>query len=215
MSLFKFLQGVGDRLGILEPVPNPGNTSPVRVQTRTVTLQELTVEIRSNEIRSLAESPSEFAVTFERIYESAGIPSSPEGWTIDRLQQLVAADPFKNKPPEEVRKSVLDRLSAEGVSAESIVKDAIARDRALDSYESIMREQMQEKREACERRLLEIESRIEELMEEKGSLTEKLRADDEKWREWKNRKRAHERELAQAASYIVDHAVITEDDETT
>ncbi len=213
MSLFKFLQGIGDRLGILETVPNPSATPPVEIQTRTVTLQELTVEIKSNEIRDLADSPSELTVPFDKIYESAGIPSDPKGWTIDRLKQLVAAEPFNNKPPEEARKSVLDRLNAEGVSVESILKDAIARDRALDAFEAIVRERMKKQREACKRKLLEIESRIGSLMDEKNRLNEKLKADDEKWSEWKKRKRDRERELALAASYIVDHTVVTEIDE--
>jgi hypothetical protein len=209
MSFFKFLQGVGDRLGILETVPDPDALPTVRIQTRVVTLRELTSEIRSSELSILADSPAELAVPFEKIFETAGISSDPGDWTIDRLKQLVATEPFKNKPLEEVRRSVLDRLNAEGVPAERIVKDAMARDQALDAFEASVREKMQERVAACRRTLLEIESQIRSLNEEKAELEEKLRADEEKWREWKRNKRACERELASAASYIVDHPVIT------
>ena len=40
-----------------------------------------------------------------------------------------------------------------------------------------------------------------------------MKADEEKWREWKKHKRARERELASMVGYIVDHPVITSDEE--
>jgi hypothetical protein len=61
--------------------------------------------------------------------------------------------------------------------------------------------------------MLEIESQVKHLQEEKSRLEEKLKADEVKWREWKENKRACERELASAVSYIIDHPVITEDDD--
>ena len=211
MSIFKFLQGVGDKLGILETAP--GSTVPQRIQTRIVTLQELTIEIKSAEVQALAVSPVELAIPFEKIFETAGISSNPEEWTIDRLKQVVSSESFKDKPLEEVRKSVLGMLKAEGVPAEKIVKDAMARDHALDSFEAGMGEKMLDRANACKQRLLEIETQIKDLREESARLEEKLKTDEEQWREWRKNKRARERELASIASYIVDHPVITTDDE--
>jgi hypothetical protein len=48
---------------------------------------------------------------------------------------------------------------------------------------------------------------------ERGTLEESLKAEEDKWREWKKKKRANERELASLASYIVDRPVITMDEE--
>ncbi len=211
MSIFKFLQGVGDKLGILETAP--GGTVPQRIQTRIVTIQELTIEIKSAEVQALAGSPVELAIPFEKIFETAGIPSDPEEWTIDRLKQVVSSESFKDKPLEEIRKSVLGMLKAEGVPAEKIVKDAMARDHALDSFEASMSQKMLERTNTFKKRLLEIESQINDLREESAHLNENLKADEEQWREWRKSKRARERELASIASYIVDHPVITTDDE--
>ncbi len=213
MSFFKFLEGVGDRLGILETGSNPGATPHVRIQTRVVTLKELMIEIKSGEVRALADSPAELTVPFETIFETAGISSDPKEWTIDRLKQLIASELFQNKSREEVRRAVLDLLNAEGVPVEKVVKDAIARDQALDSFETHARKKMQERVDACKRRLLEIESQIKDFQQERAGLEERLKADEERWREWKKQKRACERELASAASYIVDHPVITTDDD--
>jgi hypothetical protein len=213
MDLVRFLQGIGDRLGILEAVPDKNAETATRIQTRTVTLQELSCEIKSAEMRTLADSQSEFEVPFDKIFETAGIPSAQADWTIERLRQTAAGEPFKNRTREEVRKSMLDLLHSEKVPVEQIVRDAIARDKALDAFEACMNEKMKRRSESGRRRMLEIESQIRDLQGEKSSLEEKLKADEAGWSEWKKRKRALERELASTASYIVDHPVVTTDEE--
>jgi hypothetical protein len=213
MSFVKFLQGIGDRLGILETISVSSPTEAVRIQTRIVTLQELAGEIRSGEVCALADSPAELGISFDEIFKTAGIASNPENWTIDRLKRLIAGAPFKNLAHEEIQKKVLDLLSSEGVSAEVIVKDAMARDQALDSFEACVSEKMRERREAYKKRSLEIELQINDLQAERARLGEQMERDEAAWREWKKLKRAHERELASLASYIIDHPVITTDDD--
>jgi hypothetical protein len=213
MSFVKFLQGIGDRLGILETISVSSPTEAVRIQTRIVTLQELAGEIRSGEVCALADSPAELGISFDEIFKTAGIASNPEDWTIDRLKRLIAGAPFKNLAHEEIQKKVLDLLSSEGVSAEVIVKDAMARDQALDSFEACVSEKMRERREAYKKRSLEIELQINDLQAERARLGEQMERDEAAWREWKKLKRAHERELASLASYIIDHPVITTDDD--
>ena len=213
MSFLRFLQGMGDRLGILEIASKPGSTPAARIQTRIVSLQELSTEIRSGEVRTLADSPAEFAVPFETIFEAAGISSKAEDWTIQRLKQAVFDATAGGKSREDVQKSVLELLNSEHVPVETIVKDAIARDQALDSFESRVGEKMRNRMEKCKNRLLEIEERIKNLQRESAKVGESLRNDEERWREWRRLKRAYERDLAAAASYIVDRQVITMDEE--
>jgi len=213
MSFFRLLQGIGDRLGILEPVSSPGRTAVVRVETKIVTLQELESEIKNGDVCSLAASPEELHIPFEKIFEAAGISTNPDDWTIGRLKQLVTEESFKGLSHEEAQKKVLELFGSEGVSAEEIVRDAIARDRALDSFESCVNEKMQARREGLKKRMREIETRIEDLQREKASVEVQLKIDEEQWNEWKKQKRAHERELAWLASYIVDHPVITSEDD--
>jgi septal ring factor EnvC (AmiA/AmiB activator) len=152
-------------------------------------------------------------IPFEKIFEAAGISSKPENWTIDRLKGVVENESFKQKPREEVQRRVLELLASEGVSTEMLIKDAIARDQALDSFQSRADEKMHERRQSCKNRLLEIEQQIKDLEAERGTLEESLKAEEDKWREWKKKKRANERELASLASYIVDRPVITMDEE--
>jgi hypothetical protein len=215
MSFIKFLQGIGDRLGILEAISVSNCADTARIQTRIVTLQELACEIRSREVCALADAPAEPGIPFDKIFETAGISSHPENWTIDRLKDLISSELFRDLPREEIQAKVLDVLQSEGVSTETIVKDAMARDRALDAYEARVSEKMQDRRDVTGERCREIELQIKSLQSELAGLQTQLAKDEEKWLEWRRRKRAHERELASAASYIVDHPVITTDDEVS
>jgi hypothetical protein len=213
MSLAKFLQGIGDRLGILETVSNPAATTPRRIQTRTVTIRELACEIKSAEVRDLAASPEEVAIPFEKIYEAAGITANDGDWTIGRLERLTAGELSKNKSREEIQEAVLEVLRSEGVPVETIVKDAIARDQALDSFETCAGDKMKNQINACKERLLEIEAQIRNLQQESVELGEKIKANEEHWRDWKKRKRACEREMAKAIGYIIDQPIVTTDDD--
>jgi hypothetical protein len=213
MSLFKFLQGIGGRIGILEAVNGPEITQEIIIQTRSVTLQELASEIKSQEVRALAESPSELSVPFETIFETAGISSNPNDWTIERLRQWIASEPLAGKPRDEVQKTILNQLNSEGVPIETIIKDAIARDQALDSFEACIRDKMKARSDWHRNRMLEIEAQINDLQQERLQLESKRGNDEMCWREWRKQKQMRERDLAAIASYIVDHPVITMDDE--
>lgn len=213
MSFIKLLKGIGDRLGILETVSTAGAPPGVRIQTRSVSLRELAIEIKSGGVQSLADAPAELAVPFEKIFEAAGISPNPQNWTTERLKQAIAGETGRNKSREEVQESILALLESEGVPPEVIVKDAIARDQALDAYEGVVHEKLRSRAEACQKRLFAAEARIRELQDERRTLEKAMKDEEEKFNEWKRQKRARERELASIVSYIVDHKVITAEEE--
>jgi hypothetical protein len=212
MSFVKLLQGIGDRLGILEAVSVSEPQPSKRIQTRSISLKELTGEIKSAEIRALADSPAELSAPFDTIYEAAGIASNPQDWTIERLKQMVEREGLRGMSRADVQRAVLERLNAEGVPAEKLVQDAIARDKALDSYEAFVGEKMKARMDTENRKRIEIELKIKDLEEECKILKSALESDESNWREWKKQKRMRERELATLVSYVVDHSVITLDD---
>ncbi len=213
MKFMNFLQGIGDRFGILESVSTPDSVVAARIQTRIVSLQELAIEIRSVEVRALADSPAELATPFAKIFEAAGISSKPGDWTTERLKTVIQAETEKKKSRGEVQKAILDLLNSEGVSADIIVKDAIARDQALDAYEARVNQKLRERTQAVNKRLMEIEAQIKALRDESARISANLEADEIRWREWKKEKRAQEHELASVAGYLVDHPVVTTDEE--
>jgi hypothetical protein len=213
MPFLKLLQGIGDKLGILESVSSAESVPVARIQTRAVSLRELTTEIRSAEVKALADSRSELSIQFEEIFTAAGISGNAEDWTIEKLGQVIASESGKEKSREAVQKSVLDFLYAKGVSTEILIKDAIARDQALDAFEARVSEKIRQRNEECGLKISEMEARIDSLRSEMARLHENLNTDNEKWRVWKRKKRFLEREMASAAGYIVDHPVVTTDEE--
>lgn len=213
MGFFRFIRVIGDRIGILETVCKPGSKNVTVIRTRTVTLSELEVEVRSPEVRALAESPSEVAVPLEKIFETAGIAPNPLGWSVDKLKELIQSEPFKGKPKGEIQKSVLEAMNSAGVTAGDIVKDAVARDRALDAYEESGGNRIRERVAACKKRQEEIESGIEKLHRESAALKETMQAEEQRWQEWRRKKRAYEKDLAATIGYIVDKPSITTDDD--
>jgi hypothetical protein len=213
MSFFKFLQGIGGRLGVLEAVACPETKTEIRIQTRMVTLKELECEIESQAVCMLAKSPEELSMPFESIFKTAGVSSKPEDWTIERLRQMIASEPLAGKPREELQEILLRQLLAEGVLIENIIKDAVARDHALDSFEACMSGKMNDLRDWCNDQLAEIEKHIQDLQQKRQQLEDQMAKDEQAWKEWRKRKHECERGMASAASYIVDRPVITTDDE--
>jgi chromosome segregation ATPase len=213
MSFLKYFQVIGNRLRILEAVADSAAMPEIRIQTRTISLQELESEIGHRELHELAKSPAELSIPFEKIFETAGICATPHEWTIERLRQWIASEPLTDMPREEVQKTILNQLSSEGAPIEAIIKDAVARDQALDSFEARMSEKLKDRRDSCRKRMIEIEAQIKALQQESMQLDDRMGNDEKAWREWKKQKREHERDLAFIASYIVDHPVITIDDD--
>jgi predicted nucleic acid-binding Zn-ribbon protein len=213
MRLMEMLESLGDRLGILEKAAGSVSPAGSKIQTRSVTLEELKSEIRSEEVQALADLPAELAIPFDKIMETAGIGPGPRGWTIERLRTLLLTDAFKNLKREEAQKQILGALSLDKVTAEDLVKDAVARDRAIDAFERTARLKMENRMAARERQIADLEAKITELGKETTRLKEQASADQARWREWRVKKRALEKDLAWTVAYLIDGPVITTDDD--
>jgi hypothetical protein len=200
MDLLLMLRMLGDRLGIIElPSDRPAPAAPVKIQTRAITLAELETNIQMTEVRELAGLTPELAVPFEDIFKAAGIQGTSSGWTVERLQQLLNTDPIRAMDRAAAQQEVLRILAAEKVDAADIVKDAVSRDQALDAYEDSAFKKKAE--------------RIRLLEDQRQRLSREIADEEERWREWRDRKRQRERELAQAVGYLIDRPVISIDDE--
>jgi chromosome segregation ATPase len=211
MSLVDFLQTMGGRLGILEAPAAAGPGEPRKVVTRTVTLEELKSEIRSAEVRALADQPAELALPYERIFEAAGVARPAGAWNLAKLRDMLRTDPYRSRKREAAQRSLLEALGSEKASPEELVREAIAQDQALDQFEAFARRKTADRAALAERRKAEIDARIRDLQAERARLDESIRIERERLEEWLGRKRAYERELASAVGYLTDKAVITTD----
>jgi hypothetical protein len=213
MGFLDMVQSVGGRLGIIEkPAARGAAGRPAKIRTRSVTLEQLKTEIHAEEIQALAEAPAELTVPFEKIFETAGLPRLPSGWSIDRFRELLETEPFKGKARETIQSRILEALSKDKVAAEDLVKDAVARDQALDAFEKFAERKMRDRLALHERELSEVEAKIAELHKESSRLRQLAEADGRSWGDWLKRKRAHERELARVVGHLIDRPVITTDE---
>jgi hypothetical protein len=196
MYLIDMLRKLGDRLGIIEMAPaSEKPQGPVKVQTRTVTLTELMTSIRITELRELAGMPAELSVPFEEVFKAAGIPVSPQRWTIERLEEFLKSEPIRRLGREQAQHETLRMLADRGVDSSDIVRDAIARDQALDAFEESI---AAKRHEWLAAKRMEIRQAEAEIASEEGA-----------WAEWKKQKRQREKDMAQAVSYLIDRPVIS------
>ena len=213
MNLIELLRAVGDRLGIVEMRPATSAAPSAKIQTRTISLKDLLTEIRQDEVRVLAELPAELSIPFEQIFATAGVKAAAHGWTVERLKQVLQTEAHQPKDRVEAQKAILNLLANENVSVEEVVKDAVARDQALDAFEVFVREKMERRIAARLRKRSELESRIRTLQEELDRLQGEAAQDEKQWRQWQHNKKAMEQELAWAVGYLIDRPVITTTDE--
>jgi len=192
MSFLDLLHTVGGRLGILETSPNTSAGECIKVVTRTVTLDELTSEIRSEKVRNLAELHTDLAISFDKIFEAAGIPAPVHGWNVDRLQSVLRADAYQKKDRAAAQLDLLTTLRSESVQSEELVREA-----------------------ECERQIITLDARIQALQSERARLGERTLVESEKLREWIRRKRAYERDLASAIGFLTERPVISTEETTS
>jgi len=212
MKLFEKLRQVGGRLGIVRVVAMEGQTPDAqlrKVTTRTVTLSDLAGEVRSEEVRALAELPAELSVPFPKVFEAAGIKPPAHGWTIERLTSLLHTEQFKAMERESMQKAVLGLLANDKAPVEDVVKDAVARDHSIDAYEGFVRKKMRERAAARERRVAETQAKIQELQQECSRLAEEAKVDREQWRRWLDGKIAFEKDMAWALGFLLDKPVVS------
>jgi len=200
MDLLGILRKFGDRVGIIELKPiSPHLDAPVKVQTRAVTLAELATKIHITKVGELADLPAELSVSFEDIFKAAGIHSTSTGWTVERLHEFLNSDAIRAMDRSAAQHEALRMLAAEKVDAADLVKDAVSRDQALDAYQDFISRKRQ--------------PRIRALEDQRRRLEQAIAAEEESWREWRQRKRQREREMAQAVGYLIDGPVISIDEE--
>src|SRR5262245_43352613 len=197
MNLLGMLRKLGDRLGIIEvsPSESPTTAAPVKIQTRSITLSELTMTIRVTDVRSLAESQAELLVSFDDVFKAAGITPPPGGWTIERLREFVNTEALRNLGHSEAQEQVARTLASEKVDPAAVVRDAISRDQALDAFaDSVFRKR---------------QHWVEERKREIRNIEQQISHEEKEWKEWRRRKRKWEQDMAGAVQYLIDRQVIS------
>jgi len=213
MGLKDRLRKLGGKLGVLQvitqPEPAPSAPDKSKIATRSVTLDDLIGELRQSEVRALSELPAELSVPFEKVFETAGIRSQPQSWTVDRLTKLLRSDGYKKLDRAAAQKVLAGLIAAESASVEDVVRDAVARDNAIDAFETFAKAKLDERGKLRKQRLSELDDKARDLREQMARLRQEAVHDRERWREFMARKIACEKEMAWAVGFVLDRPVVS------
>lgn len=147
------------------------------------------------------------------VYDTAKITAPPHGYTVLKVAEMLQSEHLRGLPPEVRRRSVLVALDAAGVKVDDIVEDAVRRDRALDTYERVLQQHVDQltATTATENRQLEeeIARRVAELRARIDENTKRLAAEQTELQTWRVRKHQEEALIAETVAHFVSENPIT------
>jgi hypothetical protein len=206
MSLLDRFRQVGGKLGLLQLAGPAKNAGPTKITTRSISLAELESEVVVSGIDALGREHAELSADFGALYVAAGIQPMKHGWTVEKLIAALRDPAVAGKARAEAQAALLQRLGADGAKVEDVVRDAMARDRAVDVYAEQVRQRLAERHRDRALRRREIDEELERMKAERERLDADTEADQRRWAEWWTRKREHEEAMAWALDHLLEGA---------
>jgi hypothetical protein len=162
---------------------------------------------------STFSAPVNDPTSFAEIYNAAEIATPAHGYTILKVASMLQSEHLHGLPQEVKRSSILVALEAAGAKIDDVIQDAVRRDRALDSFETVLGKS----RAAVESAKIEENRKIEAemnrmLTEYRARIqanNEAVAKENERFAAWQTKKQAEERTIADAVSYFVSENPIT------
>ena len=179
MGLLDRLRTLGCRLKLIRTVPRcPG--VPKKITPRVTSLEDLRTEVLQQTVGPLHE---ELSPSLEKVFEAAGI--TYRAWTVERLRDLLRADPYRSMDRPRVKQAILQSLAAENLTLDDLVQDARSRDRALDEFEGRALARMQDRHDVRRRQREALDRQITRLNEECRVLNAADQDDEQVLQEWR------------------------------
>jgi recombination DNA repair RAD52 pathway protein len=158
-------------------------------------------------------APVQNPTSFDDIYHAAEIQPPAHGYTIDKVATMLASEHLRGLSPEIKRNSILVALEASGAKIDDVIQDAVHRDRALDSYERVLRKSLSDiqAKKADENRQIEAEMNkmLADYRARIQANNETLSKESERFTTWLAQKQQQEKSIAEAVSYFVTENPIT------
>jgi len=145
--------------------------------------------------------------SFEEIYHAAEITAAPHGYTIFKVAEMLQSEHIRGLPVDVKRNSVLLALDAAGVKLEEVIKDAVTRDKALDTYERVQEKALQDLEARKNQENREIQAEMDRLAAEHQARIQKnndeVAKEKERFFGWRLKKQQEEQKISDAVSYFV------------
>jgi len=200
VKVSEYLRRIGAKAGLLHIEEKEQAIDTGVFETRVVSLPTL---LQQQE-ETLAAPPAELTLDFQQIFQAVRLPAFPHGWNVQRLAELMNSENCRNLPPQERQKVLQETLGKEKIPPEDIVKDALARDKALDSYQEFLARKLKQREEAIQARINELQKEIEESHKKIDRLKTSARTISSGYEDWVERKTRFEEDLVAVVSLIAD-----------
>jgi hypothetical protein len=187
----------------------PGRPAPAGA----ITAAQRVAEIASSLGQPPAFSPTmSHTSSFEEIYAAAEIPAT--AYNIMKVAEMLQSPHLKDLPADVKRSSVLVALDAAGVKLQSVIEDAVRRDRALDTFESVQLRSVEDLEAAKGKENQQIQAEMERLVAEHQARIQANRESTTKARErfeaWQKKKQEEEQRISDAvAPFVTENPVST------
>ena len=216
MSLTDQLRTLGSRLGLVHIQPATNPQTPVKISTRVVTLDQLRAGIRSEHVEALAQytpqTKVDLNVPFDAIDAAADIRAPKHGWTAEFLVARLRRDDLTSLPSDQAKQVLFAELAAAGAPPEDVVRDAVARDQAIDTFAITALATLRSRASYRDKRRQEIAATLAQLRREDNLLAQTDAQELAAWQAWWQLKLARERTLATAVGALVEHLPVTVDE---
>lgn len=154
-------------------------------------------------------NPSSFA----EIYQAAEIHPPAHGFTIEKVADMLHSEHIRNLPRDVKRSSVLVALEAVGAPIQDVIQDAMKRDQALDTFESVQERAMNQLEAQKTQENQQIQAEIDRVVAEQRARiqanNDAIAKEKERFFAWRLKKQEEEQKIADAVSYFVESNPIT------
>ncbi len=151
--------------------------------------------------------------SFEEIYQAAEIQPPAHGFTIMKVSEMLHSEHIRNLPRDVKKSSVLVALEASGAPIQTVIEDAVKRDRALDTFERVQEKALGELEAHKTKENQEIQVEMDRIVAEHRSRmqanNDEVAKEREKFYAWRLKKQEEEQKISDAVSYFVTENPIT------
>jgi hypothetical protein len=152
-------------------------------------------------------APVNNPTSFAEIYQAAEIHPPAHGFTIEKVGDMLRSEHIRNLPRDVKRSSVLVALEAVGAPIQDVIQDAMKRDQALDTFESVQEKSLNQLESQKGQENQQIQAEMDRVVAEHRSRmqanNDEVAKEKERFFAWRLKKQEEEQKIADAVSYFV------------
>lgn len=145
--------------------------------------------------------------SFAEIYQAAEIHPPAHGFTVEKVGDMLHSEHIRNLPRDVKKSSILVALEAAGAPIQDVIQDAMKRDQALDTFESVQEKALNQLEAQKLQENQQIQAELDQLVADRRSRiqanNDAVAKEKERFFAWRLKKQEEEQKIADSVSYFV------------